>query len=341
MLSHSMRTSVTVLSVVTARDGARRRMLLLAALLALSSARAPAAGEAAPAESGPPPAASAAASAAPATTDAAAAEGLALIEQRRFAEAQAAFERILAREPQHLESAYQLGVLALRRGEPEAAVPLLEKALALAPNAARTHHNLGHAYGLSAARASLFSKLGLARKCLASYQRAVALAPQHVEYRLSLIAYYQSAPGVAGGGTDKALAAAEELRGLDPVRGSLTVIGVHVAGKQWTAAFAELARLREQSPGLREAEYQFGRLAALSGLNVEAGIASLRRFLATPPSPGDTPKAQACFRLGNLLEKTGQRDEARAAYGDALSADPNHRPSREAVARLDGKAPAA
>jgi tetratricopeptide (TPR) repeat protein len=308
----------------------RRRAFVLAALLAASASGMLAAEDGASTSANPP-----------AVADRAMADGLALVEQRRFAEAQTAFEAILARDPRSLEAAYQLGVLSLRRGEPEAAVRHLETALALAPDAARTHHNLGHAYGFSAARASLFSKLGLARKCLASYQRAVALAPAHVEYRMSLIAYYQSAPAVAGGGSDKALAAAEELRGLDPVRGSLTVIGVHVSTKQWSAAFAELARLREQSPGLREADYQFGRLAALSDLHAEEGIASLRRFLAAPPAPGDTPKAQACFRLGMLLEKTGQREAARTAYGDALAADPNHRLSREAVARLDGKAPSA
>jgi len=307
------------------RGPRRRRDLVLAALLAASAAGMLAAEDGAATSATPP----------------GVADGLALVEQRRFAEAQAAFEAVLARDPRSLEAAYQLGVLALRRGEPEAAVRHLETALALAPDAARTHHNLGHAYGLSAARASLFSKLGLARKCLASYQRAVALAPAHVEYRMSLIGYYQNAPAVAGGGSDKALAAAEELRGLDPVRGSLTVIGVHVSTKQWSAAFAELARLREQSPGLREADYQFGRLAALSDLHTEEGIASLRRFLAAPPVPGDTPKAQACFSLGMLLEKTGQREAARTAYGDALAADPNHRLSREAVARLDGKAPSA
>lgn len=268
-------------------------------------------------------------------------EGLALIEQRRLAEAQAVFEALLTREPGNLEATYQLGVLALRRGEADAAVQFLEKALSLAPDAARTHHNLGHAYGLSAARASVFSKLGFARKCLASYQRAVELAPQQVEYRLSLIRYYQAAPGLAGGGTEKALAAAEEVRTLDPIRGSLTLIGIYVSAKQWPAAFTELSRLREQSPALREADYQFGRLASLSGLHIDEGISALNRFLAAPAAPGDTPPAQALFRLGTLKEKAGRSDEARSAYREALAFDPNHQPSREAAARLDGQAPAA
>lgn len=268
-------------------------------------------------------------------------EALGLIEQQRLAEAQSLFENILAREPRHLEAAYQLGVLALRRGEAEMAVDLLEKARSLDPGAARTHHNLGHAYGLSAARASVFGKLGLARKCLASYQKAVELAPQHVEYRLSLIRYYQAAPSIAGGGAEKALVAAEALRVLDPVRGSLTVIGVHVSGKQWASAFAELDRLREQHPGLREADYQLGRLVALADQRQAEGIAALRRFLATPPRPGDTPASQAQFRLGMLLEKTGQSAEARTAYQAALATDPNHQPAREALSRLDGKTPSA
>lgn len=268
-------------------------------------------------------------------------EGLGLIEQKRFAEAQAIFEPVLSREPGNLEAAYQLGVLALRRGDAGAAVELLEKALKLAPDAARTHHHLGHAYGLSAVSASLFSKMGFARKCLASYQRAVELAPQNVEYRLSLIRYYQGAPAIAGGGAEKALAAAEQVRALDPVRGSLTVVGIHVSGKQWSAAFAELARLRELRPELRETDYQLGRLAALSDQRQEEGIAALRRFLAAPPQPGDSPTAQAQFRLGMLLEKTGKASAARAAYQAALALDPNHQPARAALSRLDGRASSA
>ena len=268
-------------------------------------------------------------------------EGLALLEQQRLAEAQTVFEKVLASEPRNLEAAYQLGVLALRRGEAEMAVDLLEKARALGPDAARTHHNLGHAYGLSAARASVFGKLGLARKCLASYQRAVELAPQHVEYRLSLIRYYQAAPSIAGGGPEKALSATEALRTLDPVRGSLTLIGIHVSAKQWAAAFAELDRLREQHPSLREGHYQLGRLAALSDQRQSEGITALRHFLATPPQPGETPASQAQFRLGNLLEKTGQAAEARSAYQAALAVDPNHQLAREALTRLDGKTPSA
>jgi tetratricopeptide (TPR) repeat protein len=125
------------------------------------------------------------------------------------------------------------------------------------------------------------------------------------------------------------------------VRGSLTVIGIHVSAKQWTAAFAELDRLREQQPSLREAHYQLGRLAALSDQRQPEGITALRHFLATPPQPGETPASQALFRLGNLLEKTGQRAEARSAYQAALATDPHHQPSREALSRLDGTTPSA
>jgi tetratricopeptide (TPR) repeat protein len=125
------------------------------------------------------------------------------------------------------------------------------------------------------------------------------------------------------------------------VRGSLTVIGVHVSGKQWSAAFAEVDHLRTQHPALREADYQVGRLAALSDQRQQEGIAALRRFLDAPPQPGDTPATQAQFRLGMILEKMGQSAEARSAYRAALAADPNHPLAREALARLDDKTPSA
>lgn len=253
---------------------------------------------------------------------------------RRFAEAQVAFAALPATDPRQAEIAYYLGALALRRGTPAEALPLLERAVALDPAYARAYQALGDAYGLSAQKAGLLSKLGLAKKCLASYEKAVALAPNVISYRFSLLNYYSQAPALAGGGRDKAFAVAREIQKLDPIMGGLSIVNLHVIEKEWRQAFALVEELRQAHPGNNELHYQFGRLASLSGQQVEPGIAALQRFLDAPPAPEETSRIQAQFRMGILLEKRGDSAAAKQAYRQTLELNPNHRPAQEALERL-------
>ena len=95
--------------------------------------------------------------------------------QQRKPEAQAAFAQLAAANPENADIQFYLGRLALQRGDHEEAVKHLEKAVALAPNDSRMHHRLGDAYGLSAQKAGLFSKMSVAGKCRTAYEKAVAL----------------------------------------------------------------------------------------------------------------------------------------------------------------------
>src|SRR5437868_4555876 len=90
----------------------------------------------------------------------------------KSAEAQAAFEKIAAADPSCAEAQRALAELAMRRGDADAAVPFAEKAVALAPNSDDNQTTLGDACGSAAQKASIFRQPGLARKCLAAYQRA-------------------------------------------------------------------------------------------------------------------------------------------------------------------------
>jgi len=236
--------------------------------------------------------------------------------------------------PDDADVAYNLGVLALRRGEPAEAVRQLERSVALNPTSARGFNALGDAYGLSAQKAGLFSKLGLAKQCLASYEQAVKLEPGVVSFRLSLLAYYAQAPALAGGGREKAITAAKEIQRLDPLRGGLSLINLHASTKDWSDAFALVDELDRTYPENWEVLYQRGRLATLSGLRVEEGITALQSCLRTARVTGAVSDAQVHFRLGSLHEKKGDLNAARAAYHNSVQADANHRLAQEALTRL-------
>jgi tetratricopeptide (TPR) repeat protein len=259
----------------------------------------------------------------------------ALFEARgKATEAQKAFETIAAADPQNAEAQNFLAQLALRRDDADQALAHAEKAAALAPNDADIQDTLGDAYGRSAQKAGLFSQLGLAKKSLAGYQRAVALAPDNVDFHQDLFDYYRQAPGIAGGGTDKALAEAASIKKLDPLRGRLAFATLYVADKKFDQALAEFDEVLKISPDNYAALYQVGRLAALSGQFLDRGLASLRHCLELKPGENDPAHAAAQWRMGNILEKKNDPAGARAAYAAALQLDPKFTQAADALKKL-------
>src|SRR5258708_2283338 len=103
-----------------------------------------------------------------------------LYETKKFAEAEAAFKKLAASDATNAEIVFYLGEIAGERDDLDHATKYLEKAVQLAPQNAKYHHELGGAYGQSAQKAGLLSKFGLAKKCLASYQRAAQLEPANI-----------------------------------------------------------------------------------------------------------------------------------------------------------------
>ena len=288
---------------------------------------------------------------------------------RRDAEAQAAFERILAADPANHVAVYHLGRLAKRRGDWPAVTEFYERCTRLAPAEALYWADLGEAYGKLAGKAGIFKQLGFARKCRDALEKAVELAPDNLDYRRGLLEFCEKAPSIAGGGRDKALAQAAEIAKRDAYAGALATGGIHARAKNWAAAeiaFASAARLRPSAVepldalGLLYAEqerytdalvqfdqalarnpddfavlFQIGRVAALSGLNLAEGEAALRRYIAQPARlPGLPSTANAQHRLGDILARRGDTAAARAAYEEALRLDPGLKPAAEALAKL-------
>ena len=252
----------------------------------------------------------------------------------KSAEAQKAFETIAAADSQNAEAQNFLAQLALRRDDAGQALAHAEKAAALAPDNADIQDTLGDAYGRSAQKAGLFSQLGFAKKSLAAYQRAVALAPANVNFHQSLFDYYRQAPGIAGGGTDKALGEAAIIKQLDPVRGRLAFATLYVADKKFDQALAEFDEVLKTSPDNYAALYQVGRLAAISGQFLDRGLASLRHCLELKPGENDPAHAAAQWRMGNILEKKNDPTGARAAYAAALKLDPKFTQAADASKKL-------
>jgi tetratricopeptide (TPR) repeat protein len=211
----------------------------------------------------------------------------------------------------------------------------LERAAELAPTDVEVLIDLANAQGQLALTAGPLGKFSGARKARASLEKAVELAPNHVDARNSLFGFYLNVPALAGGGRDKAVAQLAAIEQLDPVSGKLARAELAYSDKDYTRAFALYREVQQSHPEEYRAFYGFGRIAALSGRELDAGLVSLRRCLelTSPLRLPGTPGVH--LRIGDILRQKGDRDGARAAYRQSLSVLPDYTFARTALADLD------
>jgi len=266
------------------------------------------------------------------------------------------------------DDARRKGEAALKADDLDAAEDALERAVELAPNDAAAHNLLGGTYGRQASRASIFGKMSLAGKIREHFERAVALAPDELDYREDLIQFYAQAPAVAGGGIDKARGQAAEIGKRDAARGKLAegliarldkkpdealaayraayamrpedarigvAVGLYLQElKRWDEAFGHFQLIVSRDPAALAAWYQLGRTAVLANAHHAEGEAALKRYLGSTPAANDPPLAAAHWRLGMLYEQMKRSADARTQYQAALKLDPEHAEAKAALKKL-------
>ena len=259
----------------------------------------------------------------------------ALFKQRQWAAAQSVLEHATAATPKDAEAWQLLGQVFQQLGDPDRAVEAMEQAVALAPANSNLQRELGDVYGFAAQKAGMLSKMGLAKKCKAAYDKAVELDPRNIDARWSLMEYCRQAPGFVGGGMDAAYAQAEEIRKLDANKGRIALATLYVADKKMVEAFGLFDEALKADPNNYTALYQIGRLSAMTGQRLDQGIENLHKCLALPQPAGQPGPAPVNWRIGNILEKKGDKAAAKAAYEAAVAIDPTFVPALESLRKLN------
>ena len=93
-----------------------------------------------------------------------------------------------------------------------------EQAVTLDGRSSDDHLWLARALGAQASRASFLSAFKLAKRVRAEFEEAVRLDPRSAEALADLGDYDYTAPGVVGGGIDKAEGVAAQMDRIDPIR---------------------------------------------------------------------------------------------------------------------------
>src|SRR5579859_356282 len=253
--------------------------------------------------------------------------------------------------------------------EHDAAVNSAERAVAIDPNSSLYHEWLGKAYGEKASHASMFSALSLAKKTHKEFETAVQLDERNYSARQALIEFDCSAPGIAGGGEDKAKPEIARLQEMDASEWHYAEGNCRRQKKDYAAADAEFAKSLQSRPKSPELIYDIGdyaikrsepatllevadlgehvapadprgkffRAVALILKNEKPEVSErlLREYLQNAPKRNGFPRyATAHEWLGLLYENMGERAQAEKEYRAALQLDPKDKNARDALKRL-------
>ena len=249
------------------------------------------------------------------------------------------------------------------------AISAAEKSTALEPKSSTYHELLGRAYGEKAGRSGWWKALALAKKSRKEFETAVQLDPHNFSAMQAMIEFDCSAPGIAGGGEDKARPEIQKLEELDAAEGLYASGNCRRQKKDYEAADAEFQKALALHPRSADLIYDIGdhymkqnqadRLAVVvkeaeradradprgdfyravaNTLQKEKPAESaklFREYIARAPKRNNYPsKAMAHYWIGRIQENQNDAVSAKKEYQEALNLEPKNRFANEALKRL-------
>jgi hypothetical protein len=176
------------------------------------------------------------------------------------------------RDTAKAREAYLTGRQAMRDKRTGDAIHAFERAVELNDRSSEYFVWLGHAHTRDIAKANFMRQGLIARRIRTAYDRAVELDSSSVPAAEARVEFYANAPGIAGGGMDKARAEAARLKKLDAWRGEIWLGFLEEREHRYAAAEA-LYQGVVQSP----ADSSTRALAEARLKNVRAKIAATPR----------------------------------------------------------------
>jgi len=287
-----------------------------------------------------------------------------LLKQGRVDEAASMLNETLAAQPHDAQAHQLLCRVYYAQDMADSAVRECEQAVRDDASNSDFQMWLGRAYGLKASQVSMFSAFGVARKVHTAFERAVQLNPANVQAMSDLGQFYVAAPGVVGGGVEKAQALVSQVMPRSAAKGHrlLALIAKKkkdiptaeaeyksaVSAGKTAEAWVDLGQFyQEQSQpdkavAALESSVQANRsknaalvdvASILTDLHRQPDLAEklLREYLASPAKTDDAPAFKVHLQLGDILKQRGDTGGAQREYAAALAMASNYAPARKAV----------
>jgi tetratricopeptide (TPR) repeat protein len=286
-----------------------------------------------------------------------------------YAKAVQALQVAAAKDPQNADVQLLLAKSYLELQQHDAAIKSAERAVAIDAQNSIYHEWLGRAYGEKADHASWFSAISLAKKTRREFEAAVQLDARNFSARQALIEFDCSAPGLVGGGEDKALPQIKQLADMDAAEGHYAQGNCRRQKKDFAAADEEFTKALESNPKSAELVFDIGDYAVKRGQadrllavadagegvapgdprgkfyrgvalvlkkeNPEEAERLLKEYEERAPTRSTYPRPAAAHAwLGRLFEDQKKMEEAAREFESALKLDPKNKMAQEALKRL-------
>ncbi|HYW99801.1 MAG TPA: tetratricopeptide repeat protein [Candidatus Elarobacter sp.] len=290
-------------------------------------------------------------------------------EASDYVKAVQALQAAAAKDPQNADVQLLLAKSYLELQQHDAAIKSAERAVAIDAQNSIYHEWLGRAYGEKADHASWFSAISLAKKTRKEFETAVQLDAKNFSARQALIEFDCSAPGLVGGGEDKAVRQIEQLTEMDAAEGHYAKGNCRRQKKDFAAADEEFTTALESNPKSAELIYDIGDYAvkrsqperllavadagkrvapsdlrekfyrgvalALKKEDSEEAERLLKEYAKRAPTRSGYPRPAAAHAwLGRLFEDQNKMEEAAQEFESALKLDPKNKMAQEALKRL-------
>jgi tetratricopeptide (TPR) repeat protein len=290
----------------------------------------------------------------------------------RYNRAVDALNSAIAKSPDDASLHFLLGQSYYQLGDFPRAMAGFERAVQLSPKDSVYRDWLAKAYGRRAEQSMFLGAMSWARKTHREFEIAVELNPVNFEARRDLIRYEMNAPGVVGGGDEKAMKHIDALEKIDPIQGLLARgeffatkkrmpeadavfgkilesnsdrAGVYFEVSDYYREHANAQKLREAvdkaehiDPEDRRLKFYKGVLLVMEGKSPSEAEMLLKSYLNTVPENSDLPPHAAALEwLGKLYESLGRFSEAAEQYRLSLSLDPHNKEVEEEWKRVQRK----
>ena len=287
-----------------------------------------------------------------------------LFESKGYLEVIKLLEPVKKDDKDYDGARYYLGRVAFDQKRLDDAQDFFEEAVEANNKVALYHNWLGNAYGQIAQNANVFKQGLLAPKMKAAWEKAIELDPTLMDPRQSLVQYYLQAPGFMGGSVEKAMEMAKQIMTINLAEGHLQMGNIYVhekkmpeaekeftemvkanpaylsglanfytRQKQFDKAFALYEEAIQKNPQDMSSVYQLGKTSAISGERLERGDECMKKYLAYSPKQNEPSLAGANMRLAQIIEKKGNKAEAKKFYETALKMDASLKEAKEGLQR--------
>ena len=291
------------------------------------------------------------------------AQAFSALQHGRVDEAEQTLRTALATAPGDAYAHQLLCRVFYAQEQADKAVAECEAAVAAAPNNSVNLMWLARAYGQKASHAGPIAGYSLGKKAGQTFKRAVEADPANLDAVNDLGEFYTQAPGIVGGGVDKARPLVATLQSREPAKAHRLLAYIAESSGDSVTAEAEFKRAVDVGH-TTDAYMDLGNFyevhhkpdQALAAVN--AGLAADRKhgpplmdaatiliaakraqdvaeralndYLASPNQTDEAPVFKAHVILGRLLAKRGDSAGAQREFSAAHALAANFSPARDA-----------